>query len=78
MAELLFFLQVALSLDTPVSRLVPRARLRIYITILFKFEMMLLFKCLKQMWYVHFIKNIYIYIYIYIYIKHTHIYTDIN
>lgn len=57
MAELLFFLQVALSLGTPISRFVPRARLRIYIKIIFKFEMTEFLKCLKYVRYVHFINN---------------------
>lgn len=57
MAELLFFLQVALSLGTPISRFVPRARLRIYIKIIFKFEMTEFLKCSKYVRYVHFINN---------------------
>lgn len=47
MAELLFFLQVALSLGTHVSRFVPRARLRIYIKIIFKFEIIYFLKMFK-------------------------------
>lgn len=57
MAELFFFLQVALSLGNHVSRFVPRARLRIYKKVIFKFEMMGFLKCLKYMQYVHFLNN---------------------
>lgn len=52
-----FFSYRLLFLWELMSRFVPRARLRIYIKIIFKFEMTEFFKCLKYVRYVHIINN---------------------
>lgn len=52
-----FFSYRLLFLWELMSRFVPRARLRIYIKTIFKFEMTEFFKCLKYVRYVHIINN---------------------